>query len=195
MGGRGCPEVQVFAAASLTAGALAACAAACPPHLSSFAAGTCPAWKKVLLQQVGRALALWFAEDSGAGSRTAARRGSAAAAALQMLPGGSCGSSSLEKSGLIPPASKEAISTLQPEPDTPLLDFGAGLGAELDPLQPRASGQEHPPEHPPFPAPRQPRLCSLIQAPFPSGKLGVGIPVGGDSPEASHGSSQEEPRQ
>lgn len=74
MGGRGCSQVRVFAAASLTAGALAARAAACPSHLSSFGAGTCPAWKKVLLQQVGRALALWFAEDSGAGSRTAARR-------------------------------------------------------------------------------------------------------------------------
>lgn len=45
--------------------------------------------------------------------------GSAAAAALQMLPGGCCGSSSVEKLGLIPPASKEDISTLQAEPDTP----------------------------------------------------------------------------
>lgn len=195
MGGRGCPEVQVFAAASLTAGALAACAAACPPHLSSFAAGTCPAWKKVLLQQVGRALALWFAEDSGAGSRTAARRGlgccsSSADAAWRILwllqPGKIRADPTSEQRSHQHPPTRARYS---------LSDFGAGLGAELDPLQPRVSGQEHPPEHPLFPAPRQPRLCSLIQTPFPSGKLGVGIPVGGDSPEASHGSSQEEPRQ
>lgn len=114
--------------------------------------------------------------------------GSAAAAALRMLPGGCCGSSSLEKSGLIPLASKEAITTLHAETDT--------LSWILEPGWERSlthCSQEQPPEQVgpprPFLAPRQPRLCSLTQTPFTRGKLRIGIPVRGGSPKATHGSS------
>lgn len=121
--------------------------------------------------------------------------GSAAAAALQMLPGGSFGSSSLEKSGLIPPASKEAISTLQLKPDTPSWILELGWEHSLTDCSHERVARSTLRSWwvpPPFPAPRQPRLCSLIQTPFT--KLGTGIPAGGDSPKATHGSSQEEPR-
>lgn len=102
---RGCFEVRMFAAAFPTAGALAASAAAtsqvtrreaaCPPPIYlPFGAGTCPAWKKVLLHQV----------EPSHGLVCSKRMASAAAAALQMLPGGCCSSSSPAKSGLVLPA-------------------------------------------------------------------------------------------
>lgn len=142
MGGRGCSEVRLFAAASLTA----ACAAACPPHLSSSGAGTCPAWKKVLLQQVGRALALRFAEGSGTGSTTAARRrlgccSSSADAAGRMLW-------LLQPGKIRADPSREQRSRQHPR-TRPRHSPERGLGRELDPLQP----QEPPGAPHPFPAP------------------------------------------
>lgn len=129
--GRDCFEVRVFAAAFLTAGALAASAAAtsqvarreadCPPPIYlSFRAGTCPAWKKVLLHQVKPSHGLvccgferWMQNPTLCSERTV----SAAAAALQTLLGGCCGSSSLGKirAGPTSGADKEAISKRQRE--------------------------------------------------------------------------------
>lgn len=194
MGGRGCSKVWVFAAASLTAEALAACAAACPPHLSSFGAGTRPAWKKVLLQQVGRALALCFAEDSDAGSRTAARRrlsccSSSADAARCMLWLFQAG-----KIGADPTSEQRSHENPASQARYSLLDFGAGLGEGARPTAAMSEQQEQVGAPHPFPAPQQPHLCSLTQIPFTRGKLGTGIPVGGGSPKATHGSSQEETR-
>lgn len=138
----------------------------------------------MLLQQVGRALALWFAEDSAAGSRTAARGrlgccSSSADAArwmLRLLQPGRIGAdpTSKQRSHQHPPTRARYS----------LLDFGAGLG---EGARPSAAMSEQPGApsgaagcFPPTPC--STAALSLQLNPNPLHQREAGIPVGGESP-------------